>query len=957
VEIFHSPEMPAHSDQNQQQHVDDLSVSSSSTGGQARGLGYQVREEQKEKEKLKCENYELKMKLYELQRKFNRNSTGAEKSSLNFEYNESKVFEPNSQILDAHKRMIDFNLSHTVSDDEHESINRELYQQLLAEKVQAEEQVRDYQAKVVELESTAENIQNEANLINQKYLYAENQLQKLTPLENFPSFLKQILEIPDSQLLSIDDLKNLIVIKLNESKQMLQSPKNDAPSNENKDERNLITFLTEILNMILLNKNDDSISKMYISEKAMDLKKILTQNSEKFHYVDIPKVFDSIESLSNLDRTKLELTQYPLSNLHADQTELDQTALFSAKEHEATSTPYLSKRVCELRNLAGSVTADLFRSVTEFKSEMSVINGNLSRFSNNFSANSTNINEIDNTGLSAIFDKSDLQYANVNTLILRLEQMVEQFTAMQSELEEKLKIYKDSEEKVVKLDNQIIELKDKIISLTNDLESKKNQILELNANAESIEKALGCPIANVPETIESIKEAVGSLESEIEIKSTELEKCTEEIENLKAEKWSMSDKLDEQQELNNNLQHELEKANNAVKEVEFELDAMRHAQKSHSKIDSSISLNASSNKENIGENPACNEEISSNIQNLKHLSMDDLENHFNEIRNIYQPLFSQNNSVAETLKKINSIKNKTSQIAQSEANHDETLNKNRILIDTLEQKLNEMDVLNSEQKSTISHLNTQILLFKSENEDVKNQMESLRISNSMPQSQENINPKHAEIIVEIQKLQSLLQKSYDNNQSLREFFRKMPSTIPASSADLPKSNNFIDNSAADNSKLGCDQKMKIITDADMNSVEEIIKDSLATLRSLSKFSKVFENVDDIASNKISRKDVMANIYKIKKTIKMLHKNHLKIYRILIHTNLQTEDLSNVTTTTAMSMGGLNLKAFDDPANHSVRTRLSGNTKGLIGVFETLKEADAKITNVEEKMKNVVDEID
>ena len=48
----------------------------------------------------------------------------------------------------------------------------------------------------------------------------------------------------------------------------------------------------------------------------MDLKKILTQNSEKFHYVDIPKVFDSIESLSNLDRTKLELTQYPLSNLH-----------------------------------------------------------------------------------------------------------------------------------------------------------------------------------------------------------------------------------------------------------------------------------------------------------------------------------------------------------------------------------------------------------------------------------------------------------------------------------------------------------------------------------------------------------------------------------------------------------------------------------------------------------------
>ena len=126
----------------------------------------------------------------------------------------------------------------------------------------------------------------------------------------------------------------------------------------------------------------------------------------------------------------------------ADQTELDQTALFSAKEHEATSTPYLSKRVCELRNLAGSVTADLFRSVTEFKSEISVINGNLSRFSNNFSANSTNINEIDNTGLSAIFDKSDLQYANVNTLILRLEQMVEQFTAMQSELEEKLKIYK-----------------------------------------------------------------------------------------------------------------------------------------------------------------------------------------------------------------------------------------------------------------------------------------------------------------------------------------------------------------------------------------------------------------------------------------------------------------------------------------------------------------------------------
>ena len=127
----------------------------------------------KEKEKLKCENYELKMKLYELQRKFNRNSTGAEKSSLNFEYNESKVFEPNSQILDAHKRMIDFNLSHTVSDDHHESINRELYQQLLAEKVQAEEQVREYQAKVVELESTAENIQNEANLINQKYLYAE----------------------------------------------------------------------------------------------------------------------------------------------------------------------------------------------------------------------------------------------------------------------------------------------------------------------------------------------------------------------------------------------------------------------------------------------------------------------------------------------------------------------------------------------------------------------------------------------------------------------------------------------------------------------------------------------------------------------------------------------------------------------------------------------------------------
>ena len=117
--------------------------------------------------------------------------------------------------------------------------------------------------------------------------------------------------------------------------------------------------------------------------------------------------------------------------------------------------------------------------------------------------------------------------------------------------------------------------------------------------------------------------------------------------------------------------------------------------------------------------------------------MDDLENHFNEIRNIYQPLFAQNNSIAETLRKINSIKNTTSQIAQSEANHDETLNKNRILIDTLEQKLNEMDVLNSEQKSTISHLNTQILLFKSENEDVKNQMESLRISNSMPQSQEN----------------------------------------------------------------------------------------------------------------------------------------------------------------------------------------------------------------------------
>ena len=92
-------------------------------------------------------------------------------------------------------------------------------------------------------------------LLNNKKL--SSQLQKLTPLENFPSFLKQILEIPDSQLLSIDDLKNLIVIKLNESKQMLRSPKNDAPGDENKDERNLITFLTEILNLILLNKNDE----------------------------------------------------------------------------------------------------------------------------------------------------------------------------------------------------------------------------------------------------------------------------------------------------------------------------------------------------------------------------------------------------------------------------------------------------------------------------------------------------------------------------------------------------------------------------------------------------------------------------------------------------------------------------------------------------------------------------
>merc|ERR1719419_40654 len=270
--------------------------------------------------------------------------------------------------------------------------------------------------------------------------------------------------------------------------------------------------------------------------------------------------------------------------------------------------------------------------------------------------------------------------------------------------------------------------------------------------------------------------------------------------------------------------------------------------------------------------------ISFNKMNLKPLNFDKFDEYLTAIKETYEPMFEQYNKILESSgeKKIpfenkepeNNFKASQNSLVTKKDNHDETLKRNKAEIADKENIISEYKSTVTEQKKNISTLNNQIKILKSEIEDGKNQIESLKISNSLP-SQENINPKHADLITELVKLQDLLQKSYENNQSLREFMNRFSQNTQMYNLDLSKSNI-----------QSVDQvKNKIISEKEMNSLEETIKDSLATLRNLSKFFKMFENIDD-KPDKVKKSEIANNILKVKKTIKILHKNQLKIYRVL-----------------------------------------------------------------------------
>merc|ERR1719414_2494606 len=130
---------------------DNASNASSEENGKG-GLGYQVREEQKIKEQMESKIYELKMKVYDLTRQL-KNRQNSPKDNTLKSVNESRMYEPDLEQMDAHRKMLDFELSDLRSDNDSPPIDKELYSQLLEEKIALEEKLKKAESKSFEFET------------------------------------------------------------------------------------------------------------------------------------------------------------------------------------------------------------------------------------------------------------------------------------------------------------------------------------------------------------------------------------------------------------------------------------------------------------------------------------------------------------------------------------------------------------------------------------------------------------------------------------------------------------------------------------------------------------------------------------------------------------------------------------------------------------------------------------
>jgi len=177
-------------------------------------------------------------------------------------------------------------------------------------------------------------------------------------------------------------------------------------------------------------------------------------------------------------------------------------------------------------------------------------------------------------------------------------------------------------------------------------------------------------------------------------------------------------------------------------------------------------------------------------------------------------------------------------------------------------------------QENISQLKNQIRLLESEIKDANNQIEVLKISNSIPESQKN-DSKLFDLVEEMNKLRVLLEKSYENNRSLRSYLNSVFTTSKVPS--LPNVENAKD--------------LKFFSTDDIAATERSIQDCLALLRNMSKLIKSIEILPFSQGESDETKALKQNVYKSKKIMKVMHRNMLNMYRTIINSEKFDENLS------------------------------------------------------------------
>ncbi|MES1903322.1 MAG: hypothetical protein MHPSP_002955, partial [Paramarteilia canceri] len=623
----------------------------------------------------------------------------------------------------------------------------------------------------------------------------------------------------------------------------------------------------------------------YLNEKSMDLKKIVKKFSKNLTTYDtsnLSKIID--EFLKRSKEIQPNISQYPLSQLNDNVSQITQEISGCDKfieprsENEKSICP---KRISELKNHFQSISIDFSKSISNLKSEISIIED---QHSTRISQNSVN-NSISTSmdASSTVFDKSDIQYSKIKTLMIRLEELVEQNDKLQIDMVKNIENVTTLEAKVKEYSEKDELKNERIQRMTVQIDdiSQKNDILK--QFSEKIQTILGCSENELESTVDSIQKVLESVKQENQNKDTIINELNKSVQSLEEINKRLEEKITQQDEKIEILENQLKiKLVNDEKESKKNDEMQNKDQEENSNINSSIIK-------------SCHDYF---IKNRESISWSEWESKFDNMKLLTKSTF-------EVRDELVNIFNKMSDSKMRNDTFSEVTKTPSILTEETHSEIVKLEQKNSELTMQIDTLTTQIELLNSELYDKNDQIESLKITNSL--NNHTVNPNYSEIIEEMQKLQEILQRSYDNNKNLREYLSKLSKS--SSAFGLP-------------SKLSSD--FKVIAKKEIDSSEKSIQDSLSILKNLAKFVK---NIEDIKNeNPTIKSQIELNIHKAKKMLKLMQKNTLKLYRTLI--NAEYVDSSFIAEQLPQS-------------NEKEQQLILGKTKEMIEIFE---KSNIKLSN-------------